>query len=527
MIENAIEPHPTSDRAAVARAAGITAAGNILSRVLGLVRDSAIGHYFGTGGLAGAFGIVLRVPLMLYDLLMGGMISAALVPVLSEHADKEQRPELWRIASIFFSLAAAVLAVAVLLIEATAPWIVRLLGGGLEPELQVQAIPLMRLLAPMLLFTGLSGAVTGLLYALKRFAFPAFATAVFNLGIVLTIIALHARLGVAAAAAGYLIGAFLQLLLQLPGLRDARLRPWLNLRHPALRRILILYVPVVFGVAVSMIGTTIDTRLVSGTGSSSVTWMRNATTLIQTTLGLVSVAIGVAVLPSLSRTDAAGDREGYHNMLGLGMRLILTLVIPATVGLAVLSRPIVTLLFQHGEFTPHDTTMVTWALALYLIGLPFAAVDQLLIFAFYARKNTLLPNLVGAYAIGIYLLFALPFVHSWGFFALVIANSAQWTWHTLLMLLLVRRNIGWPAGQRIGTTFVRALVAAAGLGLAAWGAATLAGQLVDTGTLLGRTVVVVAAVALGAAAYAGLAVLLRLEEVHVVWQAVRSRLGRS
>jgi putative peptidoglycan lipid II flippase len=185
----------------------------------------------------------------------------------------------------------------------------------------------------------------------------------------------------------------------------------------------------------------------------------------------------------------------------------------------------VALLYEHGAFTPHDTTMVTWALYLYLIGLPFAAVDQLLIFAFYARKNTLVPNLVGVYVVGIYLLFALPFVGKWGMFALVIANSAQWTWHALLMLLLLRKQAGWPRGQRIGATLARALLASAVMGLAAWATAALLGRFLSGSGLGSRLASTAGAVAVGAAVYLGLAVVLRLEEVRVFWDALRSKIA--
>jgi putative peptidoglycan lipid II flippase len=511
----------------VAQAAGVIWLGNLLSRVMGLVRDATIAHFFAATGFVSALTLARQVPQMIYDLLVGGHISAALVPVLSEYTAEEKRGELWRIVSIFLSLVTAALAVAVLLMELLAPWIIAVMGGGYTAGLQQAATVLLRLTTPALLFLGLSGAVTGVLYALKRFAFPAFATAVFNIGIVVAVLLTHERLGVASAALGMLLGAVLQLALQLPGLRGAHVRPRIDLGHPVLRRILKLYLPVILGIVINIVRDVIDRRLASGTGESSIAWMAYATTLVQTGLGLIAAAVSIAVLPALSRADAEHDEAAYQSHLGLGLRLILTLVLPATIGLLALARPAVALLYQHGAFTPLDTTMVTWALYLYLIGLPFAAVDQLLIFAFYARKNTLLPNLVGVYVVGIYLLFALPFVGPWGMFALVIANSAQWVWHALFMLLLLRRRIGWPRGQRLGATLLRATVAATAMGLAVWGAEGLLAQLVGTAGTLARLISVGGAIAVGAGIYLGLAMVLRLEEVRALWSAVARRLGRG
>ena len=520
-----IEYEAGASRGAVAKAAGLIGLGNVLSRLLGLARDSAIAHYFGAGGPVSAFRLALQIPQIAYDLLIGGLISAALVPVFSEYAGREEREELWRIAGTFCSLAALLLAVVVLLLEALAPWAVALMGGGLEAHYQEQAVSDLRLIAPALLFLGLSGAVSGLLYALKRFVYPAFATAVFNAGIVLLILLAERFLGIASAAIGVVVGAFLQLALQLPGLRGARLRFSLRLSHPALRRILLLYLPVLLGVAVSIVGTVVDRRLASATGESSIAWMQNATTLIQTPLGLIAAAVSLAVLPSLSRASASRDERAFQTHLGLGLRLILTLVVPATIGLYALGRPLIALLFEHGAFTPDDTRMVSLALYLYLIGLPFAAVDQLLIFAFYARRDTLRPNLVGAYAIGIYLLFALPLVGRWGMLALVLANSAQWTWHALFMLLLLRRRVGWPHGERIGATLGRSLAASLGMALAAWGTARgLEIWLGESGTLPRLLSLGIALVVAGLV-YLGLATALHLEEMRVAWEALRRRLG--
>lgn len=514
---------PEGGRGRVARAAGLLSAGNLVSRLLGLAREMAIAYFFGATGQASIFALAQLVPNFLYDLLIGGQLSAALVPVLSEYTARERKDEFWRLSSIVLTLAAAVLAGVAGLVEIVAPWVIRLTGGGLPEPLQRQAVVLLRLMMPALIFLGLSGALTGILYALRRFLFPALATSILNAGVILAILLTARRFGIAGAAFGVVLGALLQVLVQLPGLREARLRPCFHLKHPALRKILSLYAPVVLGVVIGMVGSVIDRRLASGTGEHSIAWMRYATTLIQTPLGLVAAAVSLAVLPGLSRADSTGDRGTYEATLGLGIRLILTLVIPACAGLLALGRPIVALIFERGEFTAYDTEIVTRALNLYLIGLPFAALDQVLIFAFYARKNTLLPNLVQAYVIGIYLLFALPFVRSWGLYALVIANSAQWTWHTAMMLLLLRRQIGWPAHQRIAQTAWRAAVASAVMATVAWLCARGLGSVLDPGGLGARTAVVLGSVAAGALTYAAMAMLLRLEEVVVLWQSLMRR----
>ena len=362
------DPNPVSQPASpstaeepnggIARAASIIALGNIASRVLGLVREQIIAYLFGASGLVSVFRVASTVPTMIYDLLIGGMLSAALVPVFSQVAEQEGRAALWALFSRVASLVAVVLAVLVLLLEVLAPQVAWLLGGGFDPDLQAALAQMIRILAPAVLFFGLSGVVTGLLYALKRFTYPAFGAAVFNLGIIVAAPLLAGRLDDFSLAVGVLLGSLLQLLIQTPDLRDVRLRFRLDLPHPALRRILKLYLPIALGLVVSNLQIAIDRRLASSTGESSIAWMANATTLIQLPHGLVAVAISLAVLPTLSRLSARDDMAGFRGTLGQGLRLVLVLIVPATLGLLVLGqadhRPAVRARRVHGPRHPLD-----------------------------------------------------------------------------------------------------------------------------------------------------------------------------
>ena len=438
-----LETAPVEAGPSIARSAAIISAGNIASRVLGLVREQVIAYLFGAGPLVDAFIIASQVPTLIYDLLIGGLLSSALVPVFSDYAAPESRPELWRLASIVFSLIASVMAVFVLVIEVGAPWVALAMGGGFDPDTLAAATSMIRLVVPALMFFGLSGASTGLLYTLKRFRFPAFGAAAFNATVIIVSALLARPVGIYSLAIGVLVGAGVQLAIQLPDLPRAHLRFEIDLSHPGLQRIGRLYLPIILGLIVSNIGVIIDRNLASRTGAGSIAWMRYATTLIQAPLGLVSVAISIAALPSLSQLHVAGDLDGFRHTLARGLRMILVLIIPATIGLFVLAQPVIRLLFEHGEFVAFDTQRTSDALRLYLLGLPGAAIDWPLIFAFYARKDTLTPALVGVVAVLIYLVVAptLAFVAGMGFLGLVIANSVQLTSHAAIMLILLHRRI--------------------------------------------------------------------------------------
>ncbi|HDN79439.1 MAG TPA: murein biosynthesis integral membrane protein MurJ, partial [Chloroflexi bacterium] len=436
----ALPPQKSDADLGIARAAGILALGNVTSRVMGLGREMIIAHFFGATGLVSAFRVASIIPTMIYELLIGGMLSAALVPVLSEYAASERREELGRVVGVVLTTFGLALGITVLLIEFLAPYAAWLLGGGFTPELREVTTLLIRLVIPAVLIFGSSGIITGLLYSLKRFTAPAFGAAVYNLGIILAAPLLAEYLGIRSLAVGVLLGASLQLLIQLPSLKDISIRPSLNLSHPALRRIFLLYLPIAAGLVISQVQITIDRNLASRTGPSSIAWMANATTLIQFPHGLIAVAISTAILPSLSAYAAAmsnpGHEEEFISTLALGIRMVLTAVLPATVGLFVLSYPIVALIFEHGRFTSYDTTWTVLALRLYLIGLVFASVDWPLNYAFYARKDTLTPALVGVLSVLVYLAAALTLIGPLGMAGLVLADSIKHISHATTMLVL-------------------------------------------------------------------------------------------
>ncbi len=491
------------------------AAGNILSRLVGFVREPIIAYYFGRGVAVDAFQIAWTAPSTIYDMLIAGAVSAALVPVFSEYAEGD-RDEFWRVVSGILTLALAALTAVVALALWQAPLIVAVLTRPQEGALRDLAVPLLRLLMPAVLLMGVSGLATAVLHAQRRFLLPAFVMVAFNLGIVLGVVTLHEQLGVNSLAVGALIGALAQVALQLPGLRGARLQPGLGIGHPAVRRIMRLYAPVALGIGFSIVGTLLDRWLASGF-EGALSTMRYATTLIQFPLGLVASAVALAVLPTLSRQSAAAAEAEFQSTLAMGLKVVLLLILPATAGLAALAVPITGLVFERGAFGPADTTITAVALLLYLPGLPAAALDQVLIFAFYARKNTLTPNLIQGAAILCYLLAALPLL--WftqlGFLALVIGNSAQWIGHALITFALLNRAAPLR-GQRLGEAAFKGLLASA---LMAAAVAGLAAALADA------PVVVVVALAGGAGMllYLAVSAALRVEALGFFLAAVRAR----
>lgn len=516
---------PSRREAGLALSAGILGLGNVASRLIGLARESIISGYFGSSGELSAFNLAARVPTMIYDLLVGGMLSAALVPVFSEYARPERREELARVASAVLSLLAIAMSVVVFLLELFAEPLAGVLGDFENPALQAALARSLRVIAPSVLLFGLSGGVTGLLYSLRRFNYTAISGAVFNMGIVIAAPLLARRLGVYVLPLGIVAGSLLQLAVMAPGLRDLRLRFTSAWGHPAVRRIFRLYVPIALGLIVSQVQIAVDGRWASATGDQSVSWMRYATTLIQLPLGLVPVAISLAALPSLSNRAAEGDWSGFRSIFGRGLRLVLLLLIPATVGLWALAEPVIRLLFEHGSFVAADTVMTARALRLYLLGLLFAGVDFLLNYTFYARQNTRTPAAVGVVAVGLYFVAAWSLKEPLGFLGLVLADSVKQAGHAIIMVVLLMRSVGRLNRERILSTAVRSAAAALLMGAGIWYAARHLAALLPGG-IGSELAVVVLCGAAGGAFYLGALRILGVPELGGLAAALASRLLR-
>ncbi len=526
-----IQPAPSVNKAAgMARAASLIAAGNVASRLLGLVRETVIANLFGATGLVSAFRVAQIIPTMLYDLLVGGMVSSALVPVFSEQVERD-RATLWHLASLLLSLSVIVLGFIVIIIELAAPQVAFLMAGGFDDELLAATTRLIRMTTPAVLFLSLSGVITGLLHSLRRFALPAFTAAIFNAAIIVFALVgvLVLGWGIESLAVGLLVGAFFQVALQLPGLRDARLRFVIDLHHPALRRIGKLYLPIILGLVISQIAIALDRNFASRTGEQSIAWMQFATTIIQFPLGLISTAISLAILPTLSRlaSNKTTGLDEFMNTLAAGLRMVLVLIIPATVALFILAEPIVALLFERGEFVAFDTRQTALALRFYLLGLTFAAIDLPLVFAFYARQNTLTPALVGLLAVGIYLVVALlpTLTRPMQMTDLALANSVQLAGHALVMLWLVNR-LAPLRGRGLGPATFKAIGGSLVMGLVLWQTLPLLQTWLSVDNLIAKAAVVGILVGVGGGVYLLTLALLRAQELTLLSNLLRRFLPR-
>jgi putative peptidoglycan lipid II flippase len=507
--------------------------GNLLSSLLGMVRLQVISGLFGQGEETGAFFAALKIPQQFFDLLVGGAISGALIPTFVDHSAPEKRRDLWRIFSTILNLVAIVTALVTVLLILLAPLYLSLLVAY-QGEAFSLTVTLTRLILPSLCILGLFAVGSALLYALRSVIFASWANGLYHVGIILGaaigVILLRQHYGIYGAALGVVFGALAEVALVGVGLArlGIRYRLVLDLKHPAVRQIMRLYAPVALGLVITVLGQQIDLRLATGTGAQNLSALAAASALIGFPTGLVAAALSFAILPALTAHATAGNDAEFKRTLRLGIKLGLLLMIPAMVGLDVLRLPIVAILLRHGAFTLDDVERTGLALLNYSYQLPFLVLDQLLIAAFYARKNTLTPVLIGMLGWTFYLLVALPLVGKIGMPVLAFGQSVQNSAHALILLFLLRRAIGPLAGEGLLAALGKICLASAIMGVVCWGLLQLVGlsTLFNLQHFSGQLLTVVITAGGGALVYFALVHVFGLEEVRLLGGIVRRRLGR-
>lgn len=478
----------------------------LLSRILGLVRDSLLAAVFGAGGAMDAFVVAFRIPNFFRRLFAEGAFSQAFIPVLAHYRHTSSDEELHRLLNAVFSaLALAVIVVVVAGIVA-APLIITVFAPGFtrDPHQLSLSVTLLRMTFPYLLFIALTALLSGVLNTFGRFAIPAFTPALLNVSFITAALWLAPQLDepILALGAGVLVGGGLQLGIQLVAVHRLGLVPKLSWRpqHPAVGRIMRLMGPAIFGVSVAQINFLVDTFLASFLQAGSISWLYYADRLMEFPLALFGIALGTVMLPHLSRHFAAEDSQQFSDTLDWALRGVLTVTLPAAAGLIVLALPMVSTLFQYGKFDDFDARMSAQALQAYGFGLTGFILVKVLAPGFYARQDTRTPVRIGVIAMAVNLVGCLllsgPLAHA----GLALATSiAAFVNSALLFRGLIRIGAYTPR-PGWGKHLVRVATATGAMVLAL----EAAGNFIDDWTVLSahaRAGMLAAWIALGAGSY--------------------------
>ncbi|MCV9880332.1 murein biosynthesis integral membrane protein MurJ [Brenneria izbisi] len=369
----------------------------MLSRILGFVRDAIIARVFGAGMVADSFFIAFKLPNLLRRIFAEGAFSQAFIPILAEY--KSQQGE--EATRTFLAYVSGMLTLALALVTIAgmlaAPWVIMVTAPGFAatPERFELTTALLRVTFPYILLISLASMAGSVLNNWNRFSVPAFAPTLLNVSMIgfSLFAAPYFNPPVMALAWAVLVGGLLQLGYQLPYLKKIGMLvlPRIKWREPGVWRVMRLMGPAILGVSVSQISLIINTIFASFLVEGSVSWMYYADRLMEFPSGVLGVALGTILLPSLAKSFASGNVDEYSRLMDWGLRLCFVLALPSAVALGILAQPLTVSLFQYGEFNAFDAAMTQRALIAYSVGLMGLIVVKVLVPGFYSRQDIKTP----------------------------------------------------------------------------------------------------------------------------------------
>ena len=516
----------------ILKSASVIALVTLISRICGYLRDQRVALLLGTSPAADAFILAFRIPNMIRRMTGEGALGASFIPVFSgllrkgprEAANSFAQKTLWNLVAIL-----AVVAASGAIFSRQLVFIFTLAGGTNIPW--NLAVLLNRIIFPCVFFIGLAALAAAFLNSFHVFALPAATSIFFNLAMILCSFGfiyrpiLHwtpeaFRTPAIALAFGVLIGAALQLFVQIPALlrRGMKFRPVISFSDPDVRKVGRLMGPAFFGMGVYQINMFVDTIFAASPRmpSGSITSLYIADRVMQLVLGSYAIAMSTALLPMMSQQAASGKIGEMKRTFGFSLRIVSFITIPAAVGLILLRRPIIQVLFQHGQFSVDSTLLTSNALFYYSMGLPAFAALKLITTTYYSTQDTMTPARIGAYALGMNIalnaLFLIFFYRFLSNGSPALASSLAAYFNFTLLLLVFRKRFGSLSAHGLGGSFTKITVCTAVMAAVSYeslqhsGFQSMQHLMPQAGLLAGLIIA-------STAAYFGVAWLLRCEEL--------------
>lgn len=439
----------------VGQAASAVGGMTLISRLLGFLRDLVIAMQFGATAAADAFFVAFRIPNVQRKILGEGAVTAAFIPVFSEIRNRKGEPEAWEMTANLFNILLTVLVTSSIALAIFAPFVIMIFAPGFiaTPDKFDLTVLLTQWMAPYLVFIGLAVFCMGILNTYNIFALPAISPALLNICMIggTLIISPQLEKPVLGLAIGVLAGGFLQFVIQFPEIfrRGFKFIPTINWKSAEVVRISKLMIPAILGLAVYELNILIDTLLASMLPEGSISYLYYGNRLVQLPLGVFGVAIGVAILPMLSNQVANKDFSEMIKTIAFGIRLILFITIPATLGLILLRFPIVNTLWERGEFVRLTTEGTSIALLYYSVGLCAFCGIKVIVPAFYSLQDTKTPAKVGVYSMILNVILNLILMGPLKHGGLALATSIAALFNVILLIHFLRKRLGLMGGRKI------------------------------------------------------------------------------
>ena len=459
------QDYPLTLRRKLLKSTSLVAAMTMLSRILGFIRDMVVAQIFGADAAFDAFIIAFKIPNFMRRLFAEGAFSQAFVPLLAEFRSKSDKES----TQDFVNRIAGTLGLAVLfmvvLSEILAPLIIMVFAPGFvhDPTRYQLSVHMLRITFPYLLLISLVAFAGAILNTCGRFGVPAFTPVLLNVALIIAawFFAPYSSTPIYVLAWGVLAGGLVQLSIQWPYLKRVGLLPIpkLGFRDPGVRRVMKLMVPALFGVSVAQISLLIDNFFASFLPAGSISWLYYSDRLTYLPLGVIGVAIATVVLPNLARSHNTDSREQFSATLDWALRCVVVIGLPSAVALFILAGPLLSTLFQHGEFNTFDVIMTRKSLMAFSLGLPGFMLIKVLASAFYSRQNIRTPVKIAAVAVGLNLILNLALIHPLAHAGLALSTSIASLFNAVCLLWLLLKQDVYRSKGTWGLFMLRIVIA--------------------------------------------------------------------
>jgi putative peptidoglycan lipid II flippase len=526
--EPSMEPAPGRQAGRIARSTAFFSIATGASRIAGLAREVVAAGYYGAGGSMSAFVVAFSVPNLIRSLFADAALQPAFVPVFTELLGEKRYKEAFRLASTMLLLATMVLGAITALFVLIAPVVIPLFAPGFKPWVTDLAVTLSQVLFPILILLGISGVVVGILNSYDRFGAFAISPLFWNLTIIAVLIAIeplfHGKNTIYAYAIAILVGTVVQLLIPTWDLRHTPYRfsfsfDW---RHPGVRRVLLLMVPVTISLGLINFNLVINNFFASFVSNKAPAEIEKAFRIYQLPQGIFSVAVATVLFPALARFANAGQINNLRSTMANGMRQILFVLVPAAAAILALSEPMIRLVYERGAFKAGETVVVGTALFWFAFSLPTNGLYLLQTRTFFSLQRPWRATTLAVIDLVVSALAAWALYGPFGVGGIVAGTGIGTTAAVVAQAVILRRELNGLELRRLFLTSAQITIAAAALAGVAWVVWDLLDEALGRG-LAGQIVSLGGGLALGTAAYLAVARLLRIAELDQIMRLVLRR----
>ncbi len=495
------------------------------STLLGFLREVINAKYYGTQWQMDTFLAAATVPTILFGLFNGALVTA-LVPVFSEYLAREDEAEAWRLANTIVNMLGILLVLLATVGWLAAPYYVPIIAHGFAPAQMKLTIDMTRMLMPTIVAVSLSGVISAMLNAYHRFRAAAMIGIALNVATIICVVGLNRSLGIYALVVGTLVGLFAQLIVQLPAfLSLRRFRFEIDIHHPGLQRLWMVLGPIIVGSAAGQIALFFDRFFASTLPPGYIAGMNYVTKLVNFPQQVFAAAIATVIFPLLASQFAAENRIGVRRSVVLGLRLVNFIAIPAVCALIALSTPMVSALFQRGNFGPAATLLTSSLLPYSAIGLIALGANVVLTRCCFACKETSWTVTISVFAVLINVVLSLIWLPSLGARGLLLANSVSQSIQAILLFWLAWRLVGGLQLRKLANSSMRIIGASVVMMMALHWIGAL-GVHTDL-SFASRAWYLVGQVAIGGMVFLGAAFLFRVEELQLAARFILEKFERN